>query len=196
MSDLDTAAPVSRPLSKVQTSRRNLILDLSLRMVKQRGFEQMQMREVSEASRLAIGTVYRYFPSKDLLMAHVLERWCEDYWRQLEHVTEGQSNVDTLIELSRRSIRAFEEEPNFLSVANALQLSHDPEIIVVMTRIGERSQRFFAASVDGLSDDDAETIADTVLAVVGARLALWIKGRMPIGQVYAGVERCIRMLLA
>jgi AcrR family transcriptional regulator len=196
VSDLETVAPGPRTLSKAQTGRRNLILELALGMVKKRGFEQVQMREVSEGAHLAIGTLYRYFPSKELLMAHVLERWCEAYWQQLEHVSEDQSNVDRLIELSRRSIRAFEDEPNFLSVANALQLSHDPEIIVVMTRISERSYRFFAGSLVGLPDDDAETIADTVLAVIGAKLGMWIKGRMPIRQVYAGVERCIQLLLA
>jgi TetR/AcrR family transcriptional regulator, cholesterol catabolism regulator len=186
----------ARSLSKAQTGRRNLILDTALGSVRQRGFDQVQMREVSEDARLSIGTLYRYFPSKEALMAHVLERWCEAYWEQLEHVSEGSSNVERLIELSRRSIKAFEDEPNFLSVANTLQLSHDPEIIVVMTRVNERSYEFFAGSVVGLGDDDAGTIADTVLAVIGAKLGLWIKGRIPVSDVYAGVERCIRMLLA
>ena len=108
-----------RPLSKSQALRRRRIIDAALTLVRQQGHAQTQMREIADVSELALGTVYRYFPSKEVLLASVFEVWCEGYWETLGIAAEGQANVDRLIDLARRSLQAYVDERNILTMINS-----------------------------------------------------------------------------
>ena len=84
------------------------------------------MREISQAADLALATVYRYFPSKELLLARVFEQWCEGYWTRLARAADGRANIDRLIDLASRSVEAYVSQPNILMMISELQLSKDP----------------------------------------------------------------------
>ena len=47
------------------------ILSAALRLLARRGVRRLGMQEVSEAAGVSRGTLYRYFPSKDHLLAAV-----------------------------------------------------------------------------------------------------------------------------
>jgi len=71
-----TASP---PLTERQEARRRRILHASAQLASRGGFDAVQMREVAESSQVALGTLYRYFPSK----VHLLVATMQD---QLEHM--------------------------------------------------------------------------------------------------------------
>ncbi|NED28139.1 TetR family transcriptional regulator, partial [Streptomyces anulatus] len=56
--------PSAPPLTERQRERRRRILGATARLACRGGFEAVQMREVAESSQVALGTLYRYFPSK------------------------------------------------------------------------------------------------------------------------------------
>ena len=56
-----------------QEARRRRILDASTRLAAGGGFDAVQMREVAEESEVALGTLYRYFPSKIHLLVAVMQ---------------------------------------------------------------------------------------------------------------------------
>ncbi len=58
--------------SAAQRERRRRILDAAMALASKGGFEQMQMRAVAERADVALGTLYRYFPSKIHLLVSVL----------------------------------------------------------------------------------------------------------------------------
>lgn len=72
----DRATP---PLTERQEARRRRILHASAQLASRGGFEAVQMREVAEAAGVALGTLYRYFPSK----IHLLVATMQD---QLQHM--------------------------------------------------------------------------------------------------------------
>lgn len=74
-----TALPASPPLTERQEARRRRILHASAQLASRGGFDAVQMREVAESSQVALGTLYRYFPSK----VHLLVATMQD---QLEHM--------------------------------------------------------------------------------------------------------------
>jgi AcrR family transcriptional regulator len=195
---LDETAAASahdRPLSHSQTIRRQKILDVALSMLETRSYDQLQMRDISQSTNLALATVYRYFPSKELLLARVFEQWCEGYWTRLARAADGRANVDRLIDLASRSVEAYESQPNILVMISALQLSNDPAVAAVMEDIRARAERFFLAALRGLDPADAAGIVDVVFAVMGAKLAVWVRGAIPIGDVHRAMETTIRLLL-
>ena len=47
------------------------------------GYEAVQMRDVAARANVALGTIYRYFSSKDHLLAAVMVEWCRDLERRV-----------------------------------------------------------------------------------------------------------------
>src|SRR5438045_2758574 len=66
--DLGTAA---------QRERRKRILDATLALASKGGYDAVQMRTVAERADVALGTLYRYFPSKIHLLVTALARELE-----------------------------------------------------------------------------------------------------------------------
>src|SRR3979411_3049709 len=64
----------SQPGSEGQRERRKRILDATLAIASKGGDEAVQMRAVAERADVAVGTLYRYFPSKVHLLVSALGR--------------------------------------------------------------------------------------------------------------------------
>ena len=60
--------------SAAQRDRRKRILDATITLAAQGGFDAVQMRGVAEQADVALGTLYRYFPSKIHLLVSALGR--------------------------------------------------------------------------------------------------------------------------
>jgi AcrR family transcriptional regulator len=96
--------PPAAPVSQEQAARQERILDAAARLAAADGLEHVQMHDVARAAEVAIGTLYRYFPSKTQLFAATF-RW---RLRTLLATRQGpaaadavESVGDTLIEISR-----------------------------------------------------------------------------------------------
>ncbi len=60
-----TSGPAEGDLgSAAQRERRKRILDATLALASKGGYDAVQMRTVAERADVALGTLYRYFPSK------------------------------------------------------------------------------------------------------------------------------------
>jgi AcrR family transcriptional regulator len=91
-------------VSQEQAARQERILDAAARLAAADGLEHVQMHDVARAAEVAIGTLYRYFPSKTQLFAATF-RW---RLRTLLAARQGPTSADavesvgdTLIEISR-----------------------------------------------------------------------------------------------
>ena len=60
--------------SAAQRERRTRILDATIALASKGGFDAVQMRAVAERADVALGTLYRYFPSKIHLLVSALGR--------------------------------------------------------------------------------------------------------------------------
>src|SRR6266481_4703534 len=58
--------------SAAQRERRKRILDATLALASKGGYDAVQMRAVAERADVALGTLYRYFPSKIHLLVSAL----------------------------------------------------------------------------------------------------------------------------
>src|SRR4249920_3985644 len=73
--------------SEAQRERRKRILDATLAIASKGGYEAVQMRAVAERADVAVGTLYRYFPSKVHLLVSGLAREFERNPEKLERTT-------------------------------------------------------------------------------------------------------------
>ena len=58
-----------------QLIRRAKVIEAVIDLIAEVGAEALQMRDVAQRSGVALATVYRYFSSKDHLLAAALEDW-------------------------------------------------------------------------------------------------------------------------
>lgn len=76
--------PPASPASKNQVARRKRILAVAAELGAEVAYERVQMQEVAKASDVALGTLYRYFPSKVHLFAELwrthIDGFIEEYW--------------------------------------------------------------------------------------------------------------------
>ena len=63
------------PLTPAQQARRDRIVDAGLALLAERDYDKIQVKDVAEEANVALGTLYRYFSSKEHLFAEVLVRW-------------------------------------------------------------------------------------------------------------------------
>src|SRR2546423_1981197 len=73
--------------SAAQRERRKRILDATLALASRGGYDAVQMRTVAERADVALGTLYRYFPSKIHLLVSALVQEFERTQEKLDRRT-------------------------------------------------------------------------------------------------------------
>ncbi|WP_327743488.1 TetR family transcriptional regulator [Streptomyces europaeiscabiei] len=85
MARIAEVRPPASPASKNQVARRERILEVAAELGAEVAYERVQMQEVAKAADVALGTLYRYFPSKVHLFAELwkthIDGFVEDCWQ-------------------------------------------------------------------------------------------------------------------
>src|SRR5436190_21841973 len=94
--------------SAAQRDRRKRILDATVALASKGGFDAVQMRAVAEQADVALGTLYRYFPSKIHLLVSALARQFEETEATLgRRVIPGQTPADRVEHVLTRATRGL-----------------------------------------------------------------------------------------
>lgn len=80
-------------MPKIITGLRDRIMTAARDMLLDKGFEGVTIRDVAKACRVAVGTVYNYFPTKDTLIASVI---LTDWLAALDRLQALAERADTL----------------------------------------------------------------------------------------------------
>jgi AcrR family transcriptional regulator len=181
-----------------QRARRRRILGAATTLLEQREYDRIQMRDVAEAGGVALGTLYRYFPSKEQLFAHVLLEWTGGFESTVRRRTRYAGDVGDdaarLLYALRRAVAAFERHPTFFRLITVLEGATDPEVAAAFREHRERFGRGLAAALAGVADEDARVVVTMTMSLVGTLLRQWAGGALPIGEVYGELDRSVRIV--
>ena len=190
-----TVVPEPSQMTDGQRLRRGRILDAALALSQQRPFEQIQMKDVAEASGVALGTMYQYFSSKDHLFAEALVHWGGLLPDNLEHrPLTGDDPAGRLTEVLHRAVRAFQQQPNLAKLVTALAVSSDPFAVEAIARLDRTTGTAFRDALVGLDDPTAESMVRIIDHVMAGVLRLWSAGRIPIDEVYRSLDEMVALL--
>ncbi|CAL9443503.1 HTH-type transcriptional repressor KstR [Streptomyces sp. enrichment culture] len=184
------------PLTERQEARRRRILRASARLAGRGGFDAVQMREVAESSQVALGTLYRYFPSK----VHLLVATMQD---QLEHLhgtlrkkpPTGETAAERAAETLTRAFRALQREPHLAeAMVRALTFADRS----VSPEVDQVSRQTTAIILDaaGLTDPTPDQLAAVrvIAHTWHSTLIAWLSGRASTAQVTADIETVCRLM--
>lgn len=193
-SKLDGTAP-NGP-SAEQRERRQRIIDAAFELGAERGYDAVQMRDVSATANVSLATIYRYFSSKDHLLAAAMTEWTAKLQgRVATSPPRGDTAADQLVDVLGRACGAMARQPK-LSAALVRALSAaDPGVQQSADQV-QRQIESMAAGI--LVDLDARVRAD-IMAVLGhvwySTLVAWANGRIDFDAVIAELERAVRVLV-
>jgi AcrR family transcriptional regulator len=187
--------PAPDTLTPNQFERRQRIVRAALRALINSDYERVKISEVARESGVALGTVYRYFASKEHLFAAAFVEWQTALKVKLEKSAPlGDSEADRLRDVFRRVIRSFQLQPQFFGVMIMMQNTTDPYAADIYQSIGDVFHDTVQSAFDGPFDEDRMAIYHTVNAVLTMGLSGWSMKRLTIKDVYTQVDQTIGLI--
>src|SRR5919108_3839046 len=115
-------------LTKSQAARRQRVLVAALQLGSEGGYDAVQMRDVAATAEVALGTIYRYFPSKDALLAAAMVEWMEDLERRVsQRAPRGDTTAERVYDVLRRAVATMERQPKLAEAVITALTSDDPQ---------------------------------------------------------------------
>ena len=186
-------------LTPVQRRRRQRIVAAAVALAADGGYDAVQMREVALRAEVALGTLYRYFASKEHLLVSALAEHVADLrGRLVERPPRGDDDAARVMDVIRRVTRALQREPNVIGAMLKSLISSGAGVADAVLPIGGQMT---AIVVGAMRHDNAETVerdravAEVIQQVWLASLLWWVAGRAPARQVEQKVERAVVLLL-
>ena len=122
-----TPSPDGEFSSAAQRERRQRILDATLALASKGGYDAVQMRAVAERANVALGTLYRYFPSKIHLLVSGLAREFERNQEKLDRTTiPGATPYERMLYVLGRITRTMQREPMLTEAMTRAFMFADP----------------------------------------------------------------------
>jgi TetR/AcrR family transcriptional regulator, cholesterol catabolism regulator len=193
--------------SAAQRERRKRILDAAIALASKGGFEQMQMRAVAERADVALGTLYRYFPSKIHLLVSALAAQFEQARETFDRKPiPGDTPADRVMYVLGRTTRTLQRDPNLTEALTRAFMFADASVANEIHVVGMHVTRMLMAamrdpqevvSAGELAEPTEEEIA--IAKVIGdvwlASLVQWVTGRASANDVAKSMDVAVHLLL-
>ena len=189
--------------SAAQRDRRKRILDATIALASKGGFDAVQMRAVAERADVALGTLYRYFPSKIHLLVSALARQFEETEATLgRKPIPGDTPADRVSWVLSRATRSMQKEPRLTEALTRAFMFADStvagEIHVVGLRLTTMLNRALQGTdyVEGAEPTEREIAVARVISDVWlSALVSWVTGRSTADEVADHLDTAVHMLL-
>jgi AcrR family transcriptional regulator len=178
----------------LRTRHAELTRDLILRTVVERleegAHEEITVPEIARRSGVSLRTIYRYFPSREELIAGAAERVREDLQPTFaEH-------VDELPELWEQVVRRFEQHPNLARALAFSRTGHEVRSPIRQQRL-EHIQQVLEEVTGDLSKAEARQAHAVVVYL--SNMLTWVTMRDELGlktpDIGAAVSWALRTLI-
>ena len=185
--------PDPERLTGTQRARRARIVEAAVEHMLTTPYERIQVKDVAASAEVALGTLYRYFSSKDHLFAEALLSWFHRYPSAPPRAT-GRS-VDHLKRAFELAVRGFEPNPTAYQTLVALQTTTDPHARELLDRFTSETRGAFEGFLPRVAPEKRARIVDVMNAVLDVNLRGWATGNRPIGEVYDAIDSAAELLL-
>ncbi|MFI7671810.1 cholesterol catabolism transcriptional regulator KstR [Nocardia sp. NPDC049526] len=181
--------------SAAQRERRKRILDATLALASKGGYDAVQMRAVAERADVAVGTLYRYFPSKVHLLVSALSREFEQIEGKRKPLA-GQTPNERMHLLLTQITRMMQRDPLLTEAMTRAFMFADASAAAEVDRVGKVMDRVFARAMnDGEPTERQLAIARVISDVWLSNLVAWLTRRASATDVTERLELTVDLLL-
>ncbi|MEV7429036.1 MULTISPECIES: TetR family transcriptional regulator [unclassified Nocardioides] len=185
--------------SAAQRDRRKRILDATIDLASTGGFDAVQMRAVADQADVALGTLYRYFPSKIHLLVSALGRELErtEVLRR-DEVVPGDTASERVINVLKGTTRGLQSSPHLTEALTRAFMFADASVQAEIHTVGMLLTRMLTRAMHpGQTEpnEDDVTIARVIGDVWLAALVAWVTGRQTAADTGKQIERAVHLIL-
>jgi AcrR family transcriptional regulator len=183
--------------SEAQRERRKRILDATLAIASKGGYEAVQMRAVAERADVAVGTLYRYFPSKVHLLVSALGREFERIDAKTDRAAlAGGTPYQRLNIMVGKLNRAMQRNPLLTEAMTRAFVFADASAAGEVDHVGKLMDSMFARAMsDGEPTEDQYHIARVISDVWLSNLLAWLTRRASATDVSKRLDLAVRLLI-
>ncbi len=170
--------------------RRRDIIDAAFDCLAGTDPDLIRIDDVARVAGVAKATLYRHFPSKEILYSIVLRQWVDDHQlRTISAVGLERARIR-----ARSMIEAFEEQPQFFKLSVTLFSSTDPAVKAQLSGVAATTQQYFVDDLSTLTEVAPSDAATIVLAVVHSAAMSSVYHGVPFAAAYRLVDQVIGLL--
>lgn len=184
--------------SEAQRERRKRILDATLAIASKGGYEAVQMRAVAERADVAVGTLYRYFPSKVHLLVSALGREFEriDAKTDRASLSGGSTPYQRLNIMVSKLNRSMQRNPLLTEAMTRAFVFADASAAGEVDHVGKLMDSMFARAMsEGEPTEDQFHIARVISDVWLSNLLAWLTRRASATDVSKRLDLAMRLLI-
>lgn len=189
------------PVTAAQRERRRRILAAAVALASDGGFDAVQMRTVAERADVALGTLYRYFPSKIHLLVTALGVEFERAAASLaDGPVPGETPADRVGFVLAGATRTMQEDPRLAEALTRAFMFADASVTAEIHRVGRILTSMLTRAMGpqpGPADPGEDDVA--LARVIGdvwlAAMVGWVTGRTSTEEVSTQLSVAVRLLL-
>src|ERR1700722_4698695 len=187
---------LARPLTRAQQARGQRVIDAAMALGLDGGYDAVQMRDVAARADVAMGTVYRYFTSKDHLLAATLVYWVEQLAVRIEQQPpQGDLPSDRVLDVLDRALRAMGRQPRLVAAVFPSPSPPDPAAVGCQQQITLLMEGIIAKAMGEPAVPDMSERARMIGHVWYSALVGWINGWSTMTRVYDELAVSVALLL-
>ena len=167
--------------SAAQNARRKRIIDATIALAGKGGYEAVQMRAVAERADVALGTLYRYFPSKIHLLVTGLAREFERSQERLDRAKiPGETPYDRVLYVLGRTTRTMQRNPQLTEAMTRAFMFADTSAANEVDAVGALTETLFARAMT-TGDEEPTDLTFARLALCEAARQVLANGLSLLG---------------
>jgi AcrR family transcriptional regulator len=183
--------------SAAQRERRKRIVDATIALASKGGFDAVQMRAVADRADVALGTLYRYFPSKVHLLVSSLAVELERAQEKMDRTTvPGDSAYERVLFVLGRITRGLQRNPHLTEAMTRAFTFADASAGAEIDKVSWLMESMFTRA---MSDEDPTDEQKAIARVIGdvwlSNLVAWVTRRASANDVVNHLELAARLLL-
>ncbi|WP_245983567.1 cholesterol catabolism transcriptional regulator KstR [Lentzea sp. HUAS TT2] len=183
--------------SAAQRERRKRIVDATIALASKGGFDAVQMRAVADRADVALGTLYRYFPSKVHLLVSSLAVELERAQEKMDRTTvPGDSPYERVLFVLGRITRGLQRNPHLTEAMTRAFTFADASAGAEIDRVSLLMESMFTKAMsDDAPTEEQKAIARVIGDVWLSNLVAWVTRRATATDVANRLELTVRLLL-
>ena len=160
------------------------------------GYCAVQMRDVASGANVALGTIYRYFTSKDQLLAAAMVEWLGQLEREVgQRPARGETAAERVVDVVRRASRTLERNPRLTAALVTAVSAPDPDVVALHRQSSAAMQRILSAPMGDLDEETKGNVVRVLNHVWFSALLAWVNGWTDAAQVSEELEVAGRLVL-
>lgn len=183
--------------SEAQRERRKRILDATLAIASKGGYDAVQMRAVADRADVAVGTLYRYFPSKVHLLVSAMGREIARVDTKPDPATYAATTRHQRLNLVVNKLnRAMQRNPLLTEAMTRAYVFADASAAGEVDHVQKLIDSMFAGAMsDGEPTEEQYHISRVISDVWLSNLLAWLTRRASATDFSTRLDLAVRLLI-